>query len=284
LFVNGIPMVIIECKRPDLKMREKDQKPVDQAISQHLRNQKNDGIPGLYVYSQLLLGLAVNSNKYATTGTPNKFWSTWKEKFETQEEELKYDRAIDDLKNESLNPEVNDAIFSDRFRYVKLYFDALQRGYQNVTDQDKILYGLCRPARLLRFIKRYLLYDAGEKKAARYQQFYAVEKTLKRIQSLEQGKRKGGVIWHTQGSGKSLTMVMLAKGIALDKGIPDARIVLVTDRVDLDDQIYKTFDDCDLEPVQASTGNHLIELLRQKKRAVITTVINKFEAVVKKAR
>ncbi|WP_409029334.1 type I restriction endonuclease subunit R [Gracilimonas sediminicola] len=284
LFVNGIPLVIIECKRPDLKMREKDQKPVDQAISQHLRNQKNDGIPGLYVYSQLLLGLAVNSNRYATTGTPSKFWSTWKEKFETREEELQYESKLEELKKISLSAEVFDDIFSDRFRYVKSHFQALQKEDRKVTDQDKILYGLCRPARLLRFIKRYTLYDAGEKKVARYQQFYAVEKTLNRIQSLEQGKRQGGVIWHTQGSGKSLSMVMLAKGIALDKSIPDARIVLVTDRVDLDDQIYETFDDCDLEPVQASTGNHLIELLRQKKRAVITTVINKFEAVVKKSK
>jgi len=283
LFVNGIPLVVVECKRPDLKMREKDKQPVDQAISQHLRNQMNDGISNLYVYSQLLLGLAVNTNKYATTGTPYKFWSIWKEKFESSQKEMEYEATLSNLKNSTLEDSVFDSVFSDRFRYVKSHFEAWEKEDLKVSDQDRVLHGLCRPRRLLRFIKRYTVYDAGEKKVARYQQFYAVEKTLRRIQNPEQGKRIGGVIWHTQGSGKSLTMVMLAKGIALDKGIPDARIVLVTDRVDLDDQIYKTFDDCDLEPVQAATGNHLIQLLRERKRAVITTVINKFEAVVNRS-
>ena len=285
LFVNGIPLVVIECKRPDLKVKEKDQNPVEQAVSQHLRNQKQDGIPNLYVYSQLLLSLAVNENKYGTTGTPQKFWSTWKEKFETKEEEEgKYEENLTELVNRNSSESDFEQLFTERFKYVKTYFTALQQQELLTTDQDKIIQGLCRPERLLRFIKRYTLYDAGEKKVARYQQFYAVEKTLKRIQSVEGGKRTGGVIWHTQGSGKSLTMVMLAKGIALDSDIPDARIVLVTDRVDLDDQIYNTFNDCDLEPVQAATGNHLISLLREKKRAIITTIINKFEAVVNKSK
>lgn len=283
LFVNGIPLVVIECKRPDLKLREKDRQPVDEAVSQHLRNQKNSGIPGLYVYSQLLLSLALNSGKYGTTGTPANFWSSWKEKFDSTGEQETSENQLSALKNDPLEPSVFDRIFTGRFRYVKTHFQAWEKETLQVTEQDRILVGVCSPQRLLRFIKRYIVYDAGLKKAARYQQYFAIEKSLKRIQSFDQGRRPGGVIWHTQGSGKSLTMVMLAKGIALDKTIPDARIVLVTDRVDLDDQIYKTFYDCDLEPVQAATGNHLIELLKEKKRAVITTVINKFEAVVKRS-
>ncbi|MCC5934801.1 MAG: type I restriction endonuclease subunit R [Balneolales bacterium] len=283
LFVNGIPLVVIECKRPDLKLREKDHQPVDEAISQHLRNQKNSGIPNLYVYSQLLLSLVVNSSKYATTGTPAKFWGSWKDKSAAPSEQQSKEAYLSDLINKPLNQAVFDHLFSGRFRYVKTHFEEREKEMLQVTEQDRLLFGLCRPKRLLRFIKRYLVYDAGLKKAARYQQFFAIEKTLKRIQNLEQGRRPGGVIWHTQGSGKSLTMVMLAKGIALDKSIPTARIVLVTDRVDLDDQIYKTFHDCDLEPVQATTGNHLIQLIRENKRAVITTVINKFEAVVKRS-
>ena len=74
------------------------------------------------------------------------------------------------------------------------------------------------------------------------------------------GRRRGGVVWHTQGSGKSLTMVMLAKAIALEK-LPDYKIVLVTDRVDLDDQIYKTFTHCDMEPYQARSGKDLAKQL-----------------------
>ena len=110
---------------------------------------------------------------------------------------------------------------------------------------------------------RFTLFDAGEKKIARYQQFFCVKKILERIrQRDEEGERTGGVVWHTQGSGKSLTMVMLAKAIALERGLDDYKIVLVTDRVDLDDQIYRTFRHCGTEP-DAGHGPaaHLAELL-----------------------
>jgi type I restriction enzyme R subunit len=90
-------------------------------------------------------------------------------------------------------------------------------------------------------------------------------------------------VWHTQGSGKSLTMVMLAEAIALEGGIDNYKIILVTDRVDLDDQIYKTFHHCGTVPVQAKTGKHLAELLRDNKARIITTVIDKFELAVSKA-
>ena len=94
------------------------------------------------------------------------------------------------------------------------------------------------------------------------------------------GRRRGGVVWHTQGSGKSLTMVMLAKAIALDPDIPDYKIVLVTDRIDLDDQIYKTFHHCGKEVEQATTGKRLSEMLKSRKERIVTTVIDKFEAAV----
>jgi len=105
---------------------------------------------------------------------------------------------------------------------------------------------------------------------------------LERIRKIEDGKRKGGVVWHTQGSGKSLTMVMLAKAIAMENDIDDYKIVLVTDRIDLDDQIYRTFKHCGAELNQASTGSKLVEMLKGKKHRIITTVINKFEAAVSK--
>jgi type I restriction enzyme R subunit len=88
----------------------------------------------------------------------------------------------------------------------------------------------------------------------------------------------GGVVWHTQGSGKSLTMVMLAKCLALDHEIRTPKIVLVTDRIDLDDQIYNTFKHCGEEVERAKTGKHLVELLQDHKKHIVTTVIDKFDA------
>ena len=95
------------------------------------------------------------------------------------------------------------------------------------------------------------------------------------------GERRGGVIWHTQGSGKSLTMVMLAQLIAMDPKIKNPKLLLVTDRVDLDDQITETFKKCGKQVKQANTGKHLLELLKDKDDGIITTIINKFEAAIK---
>ena len=78
-------------------------------------------------------------------------------------------------------------------------------------------------------------------------------------------------------------MVMLAEALALDRSIDDFKIILVTDRVDLDEQIYKTFHHCGTQPVQAKTGKHLAQLLRDNKARIITTVIDKFELAVGKA-
>jgi len=98
------------------------------------------------------------------------------------------------------------------------------------------------------------------------------------------GSRQGGVIWHTQGSGKSLTMVMLAKAIALSEDIEDYKIVLVTDRIDLDDQLKKNFVQTGNEVNQAKTGTDLSQLLTSAKSRIISTVINKFEAAVGKGK
>ena len=156
-------------------------------------------------------------------------------------------------------------------------------GRREITPQDRALYALCRPERLLELMFRFTLFDAGEKKVARYQQYFCVHKMLERLRSLDaEGRRQGGVVWHTQGSGKSLTMVMLAKAIALEPGIENHKIVLVTDSVDLDDQIYKTFHHCGHELVQATTGKHLIDLIEGHRSAIITTIIDKFEAALRK--
>ncbi|MCZ8367954.1 type I restriction endonuclease subunit R [Flavobacterium sp.] len=276
LFINGIPLCIIECKRPDMK------EPLKQAISQHLRNQQEDGIRSLYVYSQLTLSIAAQEAAYATNATPEKFWAKWQEKFSIDEEERNYKNKLQEFKNKPLPIFIKEQLFSDRFKYVRKYFEALEKEEILPTEQDNYLFGLCRPERLMDIIFNFILFDNGEKKVARYQQFFAIKKSMQRIRHIENGKRKGGVIWHTQGSGKSLTMVMLAQAIAMEPSIRNPKIVLVTDRTDLDDQITKTFRKCGKFVENATTGQRLVELLESKSDAVVTTIINKFVAAVKK--
>lgn len=276
LFVNGIPLCIIECKRPDMK------EPLKQAISQHLRNQQEDGIRSLYVYSQLTLSIATQEAAYATNATPEKFWAKWHEKFNSDEEERNYKNELQEFKNKPLPISIKEQLFSDRFKYVRQYFDALEQSQILPTEQDNYLYGLCRPERLMDIVFNFVLFDNGEKKVARYQQFFAIKKSMQRINHVENGKRRGGVIWHTQGSGKSLTMVMLAQAIAMEPSIRNPKIVLVTDRTDLDNQITGTFRKCGRFVENATTGQRLVELLENKSDAVVTTIINKFVAAVKK--
>ena len=276
LFVNGIPLVVIECKRPDIKGA------LEQAISQHLRNQKDDGIRSLYLYSALLLSIGNSYGAYGTTATPAKFWNKWREMFVTEQDEAEYARQLDNLVNEPLSEEQKGHLFGNRFRYVRTYFDEQMQEPVLPTEQDRYLYSLCRPERLLDLIHNFTIYDGGIKKLARYQQYFAVKEIAARVRTLDHGKRRGGVVWHTQGSGKSLTMVLLAQAIAQMQEIPGARIVMVTDRTDLDSQITSIFKKCGREVMNATTGTHLVELLESKSDAVITTIINKFETAVKR--
>ena len=303
LFINGIPVVVIESKSPKIKH------PIDQAIEQHLRNQQEDGIRSLYYYSNLLVGLAVNETRYATTATSKEFWSVWKEQFRTKDDEIEYNQALQRLKNAPLPENDRTLLFNERFKYVLQYFNQLEQSDLIITEQDKTIYNLCRPERLLDLMYNFILFDDGIKKIARYQQYFAVKWTLKRVSKVQpDGKRQGGVIWHTQGSGKSLTMVMLAQLIAMHPQIKNPRIVLITDRVDLDDQITETFKKCHKVVRQATKGASneaikkyrneeltekelddfkkdasLLGYLLQSDDTIITTIVNKFETLVNKA-
>jgi type I restriction enzyme, R subunit len=272
LFINGIPFVVIECKRPD----EKDS--LEVAISQHLRNQHADYIPQLFAFSQMLIAINKNEAMYATTNTLKKFWSVWREEEDATDE-------VSRIINKPLTKADKDALFADpnRFGYVREYFDKLEAEGRLPTEQDKALWSLCQRKRFLELVYKFIIFDAGVKKIARYQQYFTVLSTIDRLKRFApDGHREGGVVWHTQGSGKSLTMVMLAKCIALEPEIVNPKIILVTDRTDLDDQIYGTFRACGKEPVKAKTGEDLLRKLKENKEAIITTTVFKFDKVVKK--
>jgi type I restriction enzyme R subunit len=269
LFVNGIPLVVMECKRSAYTQARQD--PIDLAVGQLADYQAKDGIPQLFLFSQLLLALARDKARYGTTGTPAQYWSIWKETGLATE----LRRAMD----VPLADEEMDRLLSGPFADVRGAYRSLATQGREATEQDHAVYALCRPQRLLELAYQFILFDGGIKKIARYQQYFTVQEILGRVLSAGEGKaRPGGVVWHTQGSGKSLTMVMLAKSLALHPAILNPKVILVTDRIDLDDQICGTFRACGLSPEQATTGKHLIELLHDPRTHVVTTLIHKFTA------
>ena len=238
LFINGIPFAVIECKAPHI--------PVEEAVGQMIRNQQAAYIPQLFKFAQLVVATNKNAVKYATAGTPKKFWSVWKE----QDAEWLQTRL--------------KALVPDRIP----------------TEQDRNIVSLFSSERVFELIRYFILFDANVKKVCRYQQFFAVREIMKTIaESDEHGNRRSGVIWHTQGSGKSLTMVMLAKTILMELKDCHPRVVIVTDRKELDAQIAATFAHTRLTPARATSGRHLVELVNSARADVITSIINKFNTV-----
>ena len=267
LFVNGIPLGVIEVKASHVA--------ADQGVSQQIRNQKlGEGVPALFYSAQLLLSANSYDPRYGTVGTPRKLWSVWKEREDSP-------GFAEEVVNRQLDSVESKRVALDFAAHMKRH-DGLMQGHRFVTPLDDTIIGLCRPERFMRLVRRYMLFDGPQKKVARYQQVATVETLLKRTEERESaGRRKGGVVWHTQGSGKSLTMVMLAKSIVMVR--PQARIVIVTDRTDLDDQITKTFRATGQEPKRAATGENLLTLIEEM-TPVVTTLIHKFRAGLNKRR
>lgn len=240
VFINGIPLGVIECKRASVS--------TDQAVSQMIRNQKKEYIPQLFKFIQLVMASNKNEVKYATVNTPKKFWSVWKE-----EDKDWLDNTLKEIVTERL-----------------------------VTMQDRNLVSLFHPTRFLDLIKYFIIFDKNEKKVARYQQFFAVKEIIETVEGRDEiGNRQSGVIWHTQGSGKSLTMVMLAKYILSELWNYNPKVIVVTDRVELDKQIHQTFNHSRLKASKANSGKHLVELINDNNADVVTTLINKFDTAVR---
>ena len=265
LFVNGFPFAVIENKKESVK--------VDDAVAQMVRNQGRNETPRFFLFPQILIATNVRDLKFGTMLTPARFYAHWKEKDADQK---KYDDEVAAIINRPVDQDVLEQIAGDLIR--KDYTQTLDRV---VTNQDRGIFSLLRPGRLLELTRNFILYDNNVKKIARYPQYFAIKKALKRLKTFDEyGKRKGGLIWHTQGTGKSLTMVMLVKCLIDDPDIILPRIVVVTDRRDLDKQISDTFAACNIKKDVKRTRNakELLRLIRDKDQRVITSLIHKFEA------
>ncbi|MBF0183886.1 MAG: type I restriction endonuclease subunit R [Magnetococcales bacterium] len=281
-FVNGIPLVVIEAKRPD--SGNPNTSMVAEGISQQIRNQGQDEIPLLFAYAQLLLAVSTTEGRYGTVKTPAKFWSQWRE-------EILSEAHFVQIKNQPLPTASQAALFADKSARMRAYFASLWSNPQLPTDQDRLLISLLAPDRLLEFVRFFLLFDKKNGKiAARYQQVFGIKKLLARINKKKtQGGREGGVIWHTTGSGKSFTMVFLCKALLLDSLLRECRIVVVTDRVDLEKQLARTFlsggafgseiaSRKEGEQAKVKSGKELAWRIGKGSERIIFTIINKFNA------
>lgn len=253
IFINGMPIVVLECKSP-FKEGDSNENVGKYDGFQQLRRYMNgregniiEGSERLF-YTNFITGIL---NKYTafvgTISSGYKHYVEWKDAYPLN------------------NIEVKD--------------------YKE-TPQNIFLQGVFKRDNLLDIMQNFIVYDLDKenskkvKKVCRYQQFRAVQKCLKRLEEGKTPLAKGGVVWHTQGSGKSLTMVFLARKIRSFKKLSDATIVVVTDRTDLDEQIFETFQNTlsNTVPVRAESIEDMKTLLRNSDAQIITTTIQKFQS------
>lgn len=267
VFVNGIPFSVIENKRASVD--------VEKAFTQLNRYQSAEKCPKLFVYPQLLVGTNGKDLRYGTTGTPNEFYARWREKGN--------ENVIEEKAKELIGQKIDEGVYRQLCKDLNgATKNHIQKTERKVTEQDRGAVALFDKGRLLDLTKNFILYDAGIKKVMRYQQFFAIKKTQERIKIEKEGtngnRREGGLLWHTQGSGKSLTMVMFVRALIEDPTIVNPRILIVTDRKDLDEQIRDTFINAGLKKdvIQAKSKRHLLDMIQSKELAVVTTLVQKF--------
>ena len=247
LFVNGIPMVVMEAKSPSLLEVWKSQ-----AVRQLRRYQEagpewhGAGAPELFHYNFLCVAHCGAAAAYATLGAPENVYMEWK----------------------SVRPYSEDEV--------------RQRFGVEPQGQAQLIVGLLSPSTLLDVLRDYVVYEPERgrliKKLPRYQQYRAVGTALERIRTGHKPEERGGVVWHTQGSGKSLTMLWVATKLRREPRLGNPTIVVVTDRRQLDKQIANTFERCGFPaPEQASSTRHLHQLLTTGAGRTVMTTIQKFE-------
>jgi type I restriction enzyme R subunit len=243
VYINGIAVAIIELKKATVS--------VEDGINQNWRNQQEGQIPQFFSTAQLLMaGSESQGVYYGTTLTPPKYYLHWKEP------------AGDGYPYDTDKLPVSSSVYG-------------QKEFPN--ELDRSLMQMLQPDRLLEFIHDCVVFDGGVKKVARPNQYFAIVAAKTRIKN-----KQSGIIWHSQGSGKSLTMVWLAQWIR--ENVDDSRVVIITDRDELDKQIENGFKDAGEHPIRAKSGDHLIKMLEgkndrkgeEKMPALICTLIHKF--------
>ena len=213
---------------------------VSEGIRQNLDNQKPMFIQRFFTTMQMIMaGNDTEGLRYGVIGSKEKYWLNWREE----------------------NPAYHDGIDSRDKRYLG--------DDPGLSPLDTALLRLCAKDRFLEMIHNFLVYDAGAKKTCRHNQYFGVRAAQEQIR-----RREGGIIWHTQGSGKSLTMVWLAKWIR--ENVKGARVLVITDRTELDEQIEKVFKGVNEDIQRSKSGAELIAQLNADAPWLLCSLIHKF--------
>ncbi|MCF7795578.1 type I restriction endonuclease subunit R [Patescibacteria group bacterium] len=246
IFVNGLPLVVIE-----LKNATDEKATLERAFTQ-IQNYKK-AVPSIFYYNSLcIISDGIDARVSSISAQFSRFLA-WKSPEKRENGRL---------------PEMQ--IMVERMFNKKVLLHLIK--YNTVFEQEE-----------KKDEKTGLLSVVKIKKVAAYHQYYAVEKAIKetlRATKEKEGNKKIGIIWHTQGSGKSLSMVFYAGQIVIEPEMKNPTIVILTDRNDLDDQLFNTFGNCKQllrqTPVQAKNREHLKELLKVSSGGIIFTTIQKF--------
>ena len=245
LFVNGLPLAVIECKSPYIT------NPMEEGIDQLMRyanrrNPKDDeGAEKLFHFNQLMVSTHRDKARVGTITSRIEHFLEWKDPYPLKVEEV------------GAEP----------------------------SSQDILIAGMFSKTNFLDLIQNFTVFEPVDgrtiKKIARYQQFRAVHKTIDRIKTGRTRKDKSGVIWHTQGSGKSLTMVFLTIKMRRDESLRDYKLVFLTDRIQLDNQLSATFSNAQNETVyHADSVIDLKEILQKDASDVVIAMVQKFQESV----
>lgn len=231
IYINGLPLVLIECKSPKLKWDQQLPEGVRQFDRYQETNEK------LFWYNQMLIVTSRDRARVGTILARPQHYGLWKDPYPLTLEEVGSDRA-----------------------------------------QDILVAGMLRKESVMDLMRNFIVFDGKVKKLARYQQYRAVNKTIERIIKEDKPALRGGVVWHTQGSGKSLTMVYLSIKLRRVAKLENPMLVVVTDRQDLDNQITKTFQNCGFpNPIHANSVKDLKHQLSKGPGTTIMTLIQKFQ-------
>jgi len=244
LFLNGLPIVVIECKSP--KVKDAIPEAIDQLLRySEQRGDKGEGSAPLFYYNQIVIATCRNEAKFGTITTHNeKHFYRWADP---------YPRTVNDLEHGSSGP----------------------------NDQQRLVTGMLDRDNLLDLIRTFTLFstnDKGEiiKIVGRYQQFRAVKLAVKRLMEGQTPRERSGIIWHTQGSGKSLTMMFMVREMYLHTQLSNWKVVFVTDRTQLEGQLSETSQSIGFTVKVADSIRKLKDLLRSDSSDLVMAMIHKF--------
>ena len=278
-FVNGLPLAVIECKSPYITDA------MGEGINQ-LRRYANlrepaaeEGAQKLFWYNQLMISTCRDQARVGTISSGAAHYSDWKDAHPYSDADIHGLLAQPTAGVDSSVLAVADAPFPNYLAQAQLLANAAQA---EINAQQRLLAGMFSPVSFLDLLRNFIIYEPVDgrliKKVARYQQYRAVNKVIERLKSGADRRERSGIVWHTQGSGKSLTMVMLAVKMRRDPELQQYKLVFVTDRTQLDSQLSNTFRAAQNETIyNANSVAELKTLLSRESSDIVTAMVQKFQ-------